>query len=223
MRHLLSAAVLASCAALAVAAPPSLDFPAENRPANGYVIVEPKTDAKSVVYVALDGVFPFPSSQLRDPRSFVLPAGGLKDGTYRFMAVAASETGDQVTKLLTVVVGAPVPDDGKRPPVVIDPPHPPAAKLYFLVVRPDGPASAAFTKLMAMPEWQTLRGQGHKVKDRTATEAAPILGAAPPAAGLPAVFTLAVSPDGKSSTIVRPAVPLGAATGADILKLPEVK
>lgn len=222
MRTLLSLALLAGCAITASAAPPTLELPAEASPVNGYVIVAPKTDAVSVTYVALDDVFPFPSDQLKDARAFVLPAAGLAEGRYRFVAVAAGKGGEQTTKNLVVVIGkgGTVPPPKKKEPTDPVDPVEPDAKFYFLVVRPDGPASAAFTKAMSLPEWNTLKAAGHKVKDRTATEATPILGAALPATQLPAVVTLVVSADGKSSTIVRPAVPLPTVGGA-VLDLPK--
>lgn len=219
MKATLSAALLLCCAITATAAPPQLTLPAEARPANGYVRVVPKTDAVSVTYVGLDGVYPFPSEELKDPRNFVLPAAGLKDGTYRFIAVAASKTGEQVTGQFSVVIGLPTPPPIPAP---VDPPLPPvpvdgSAKLYFLIVRADGPASPAFTNAMALPEWNQLRAAGHQVKDKSAAEAA-ALGAVVPPAQLPAVVTLLISADKASSSIVRPAVPMPT-DGAGVLKL----
>lgn len=224
MRTLLSAALLAACAITASAAPPTLELPAEAAPVNGYVIVSPKTDAVSITYVALDGVYPIPSALLSDKRTFALPANGLADGQYKFMAVAAGKGGEQSTKLLVVTIGKGdvIPPPKKKEPDPKDPVDPvdPAGKFYFLVVRQDGPASAAFTKAMALPAWNTLKAAGHKVKDRTTTEAAG-LGVVVPAAQLPAVVTLVVSADGKSSTIVRPALALPTTDGA-VLDLPKV-
>lgn len=221
MRTVLSLALLVGCAVAASAAPPNLELPAEATPVNGYVIVSPKTDAVSITYVALDDVYPFPSDQLKDARTFVLPAAGLADGEYRFMAVAAGKGGEQTSKLLRVKIGkgGTIPPPKKKEPDPKDPVEP-ATTYYFLVVRPDGPASPAFTKAMNLPEWNTLRAAGHKVKDRTATEAGPILGTVPPASELPAVVTLVVSADGKSSTIVRPAVALPT-VGSAVLDLPK--
>jgi hypothetical protein len=223
MKHVLSVALLACCAALAAAAPPSLEFPDVNRPENGYVVVQPKTDAVSVVYVALDGVYPIPSALLSDKRTFALPANGLADGEYKFMAVAAGKVGEQTSKLLTVTIGRggtrPPPDD-KKP---ADPKDPvtPATKFYFLVVRPDGNAAPAFTKAMNLPEWGQLRAAGHTVKEVTAKEAAaPEIGLPTDPAQLPAVFTLVVLPDKKGSALVRGAVPMPT-SGPAILELPK--
>jgi hypothetical protein len=225
MRTVLSAAVFLCCAGLAGGAPPTLDFPPENRPVNGYVVVEPKTDAVSITYVALDGVYAFPSKLLSDQRTFALPASGLKDGTYRWMAVAAGKGGEQTSKLLVVTIGqgGPVVIDPPKKDDPVVPPPTPADKFYFLVVRADGPASAEFTKAMTLPAWQQLRAAGHKVAQVTATQAAdPSIGAVVPPAQLPAVVTLVVSADKKESRVVRPAVPLPA-TDAGVLKLAEVK
>ncbi len=217
MKPILSA-LLFFAAATAAASPPTLGLPAEVRPANGYARLSPKTDAVSVVYVALDGVYPFPSEELRDPRRFVLPAAGLSVGRYRFVAVAASKTGEQTQGEFVVVVergGTPVPDPKPK-----DPPPPPAdGKFYFLVVRPDGPAPPAFTAAMGLPEWDTLRAAGHKVKDKTAAESK-LLNVIVPDNQLPAVVTLRTAADGETSTIVRPAVPLPT-TGAGVLDLPK--
>lgn len=218
MKPILSA-LLFFAAATAAASPPTLDLPAEVRPVNGYARLAPKTDAVSVTYVALDGVYPFPSEELKDPRRFVLPAAGLSVGRYRFVAVAASKTGEQSQGEFVVVVERDAPAPPPSPPKPKDPPAAPGGALYFLVVRADGPASPAFTRVMGFPEWDTLRAAGHSVKDRTATEAA-ALGVVVPAGQLPAVVTLAVSADGKSSTIVRPAVPLPT-TGPGVLDLPK--
>jgi hypothetical protein len=113
----------------------------------------------------------------------------------------------------------PPPDGPKDPPVdPIKPPRPTAA-LYFLVVRPDGPALPDFTAYMANPGWDELRKAGHAVKDKTLGEAAALGVTVPPGTILPAVVTLRVNPDNKSSTVVVPARPLPAP--GDIAKLPE--
>lgn len=120
------AVALAAVPSWLLAAPPKLEIPAEVKPVQGYVTVEPVTDAASVTYVALDGVFPFPSKLLKDPRTFVLPAGGLKEGRYRFVAVAASKEGDQATAEFTAVIGAPPVPPGPGPGPGPNPPTPPS-------------------------------------------------------------------------------------------------
>lgn len=201
-------------AGLGLAAPPDLDIPAVVTPTGQYVQFVPKTTAVAVEYVGLDGVEPFPSAFLKDPRAFVLDANSLvKDKQYRFVAVGAGANGEQRRATFVVVNGKATP-----PPPKDDTP-PPAATFYFLVVRPDGPAGPAFTRAMGLPEWADLRDAGHLVKDKPAAEAA-LLGVVVPAAQLPAVVTLRVAADGKSSTVARPAVPLPT-TGAGVLDLPK--
>lgn len=213
------AALLFALAAVASAAPPTLDIPPEVRPSGQYVQFVPKTDAVAVEYVGLDGVEPFPAAFLKDGRAFVLDATGLqKNKAYRFVAVAAGKTGEQ-SRATFVVVNGKVPTTPPvldPPPSQPDPPAPDGA-LYFLIVRPDGPASPAFTRTMGLPEWGQLRAAGHGVKDVSATQAAG-LGAVIPADQLPAVLTL--REDGAVSRVVRPAVPLPT-TGAGVLDLPK--
>lgn len=117
----LSAFLVLLTASVALADPPSLDIPAEVKPVQGYVKVIPKTDAVSVTYVSLSKVYPIPSDVLKDGRMFLLPAAGLANGRYDFVAVAASKTGEQSTAQFTVVVG-----DSPVPPVPPGPgPNPP--------------------------------------------------------------------------------------------------
>jgi hypothetical protein len=97
-------------AALAVRAePPSLKIDSEHRPTGQYVRFTPDTDAKSVIYVGLDGIDPFPSEELKDSRRFLLNTRGLAPGRYRFAAVAAGATGEQTRADFAVMIG-PVPD-----------------------------------------------------------------------------------------------------------------
>lgn len=111
--HAAFAAVLLTSAAYAD--PPKLDIPAEVKPSQGYAIVEPKTDAVSVTYVALDGVYPFPAKLLADKRTFVLPTNGLKVGRYRYVAVAANKTGEQSFTEFVVPIGDTLPDPKPKP------------------------------------------------------------------------------------------------------------
>ncbi|HEY1186605.1 MAG TPA: hypothetical protein VGE74_03060 [Gemmata sp.] len=126
------AVALALFPAWVCAAPPALEIPAEVKPQQGYATVEPKTDAASVTYIALDGVFPFPSRLLKDARTFVLPAGGLKSGRYRFVAVAASKEGEQATAEFVVVIGD-TPAPGPPPPGPQPDPPAPADPLVKLL------------------------------------------------------------------------------------------
>jgi hypothetical protein len=120
-------AVLALALALpAYAAPPEMDIPAEVRPSGGYVRFTPKTNAKSVVYVGLSGVDPFPSEELKDGRRFLLPVAGLPDGAYKFAAVGTLND-EQTRRDFTVVIGNPAPPP--NPPGPTPPPGPPASDL----------------------------------------------------------------------------------------------
>lgn len=91
------------------AAPPTLEIPAEVPAVGEYATVRPTTNAVSVLYVAQSGVSAFPSEFLSDKRVFILPVRGLAVGRYRFTAVAASVTGDQIATEFVVVVGTPPP------------------------------------------------------------------------------------------------------------------
>jgi hypothetical protein len=169
MRPLLSAALFA-LAATAAAAPPTLDIPAEVRPVNGYVRFAPKTDGVSVTYVALDGVYPFPSDELKDARRFILPAAGLKDGRYRFVAVAAGKGGEQSQAEFSVLVGKepapppipPTPDPTPVPPV---PPTPPTAFKVMLVYESMATHTAAQKAVLegrVVEEYLTAKCDGGK-------------------------------------------------------------
>lgn len=133
-----------------------------------------------------------------------------------------------IRRTLEVTGARPPPDcppppvvDPPKPPPVVDPPVPPKPTVYyFLVVRPDGPASPAFTKTMSLPAWTELRKAGHSAKDKTLTEAVALGVKLPDGTTLPVVVTLQESADKKSSKIVRPAVALPT-TDEAILDLPK--
>lgn len=112
-------------AAGALAAPPSLEIPAEVKPTGEYVQLVPKTDAANVLYVGLSGLEPFPSAVLKDARMFLLPTRGLAVGRYRFAAVAAGKTGEQTRADFVVVIGDAPPGPGPTPPVPPGPVPPP--------------------------------------------------------------------------------------------------
>lgn len=107
--------------------------------------------------------------------------------------------------------------DPPKPPDPKDPPTDPTGKLYFMVVRKDGPADPAFTRVMSDPAWGQLRERGHLVKDFEHSAARAYLGVG--IAHLPAVVTLEMLPN-NMARVARPAVPLPT-TSADILKLAE--
>ena len=149
---------------------------------------------------------------------FVAPPGRYE---VELLAVTVDKDGrvrvDESTH--TVTIGGD--SGGTDPPKKDDPTDPPTepvgGQLYFMVVRPDGPASPAFTRAMADPNWRALREAGHEVKDFTVSDARTWFD--PAGHTLPVVVTLRLSADGTKSSVVRGAVPLPA--GDAILKLPE--
>lgn len=125
-----------------LAAPPSLEIPAEIKPSADYAVFAPdaKTTVKTITYIGLSGVDPFPSDLLRDPRAFVLPVRGLAAGRYRFVAVG-SLNDEHAKKEFAVIVGAPsdpLPDPKPQPPVDPLPPAGIAKHLSFVVAGAEG-------------------------------------------------------------------------------------
>lgn len=113
MKRLLYACVLAVAAVQTAWAGPVIEIPAEVKAEPGsWVVVSPKTDAVSVVYVGLDGLAAFPSSELKDPRKLVVNAS--KAGRFRFVAVGTLKD-EQATAAFTIVVGDAPPTPGPGP------------------------------------------------------------------------------------------------------------
>lgn len=140
-----------------------------------------------------------------------------RPGTFRVVAfVDAGDARPSGPHICTVTVGQPKPppdDDPVDPDDPVKPSH-----YYFVLVRPDGPASEAFEAVMRMREWGDLQKSGHKVKDFTVTEATKLNIRVPTGTRLPLVITLS---EGESvSKVVRGPIPLPT-TGAAILKLTE--
>ncbi len=210
-----SLAVLVATAGLAFADPPTLTLPPKVE-GGSFAVIAAVTDGKAVEYVPLDkGLEFFPATLLRDPKVAVV--FGPK-GAYRVLAYTGNADGPSKPVYTTVVLGgATVPIDPPKDP----PKDPPVTggKLYFVVVRANGPATPAFTKVMSDPAWGEIRAKGHLVKDFTTDEAAK-LNLPVPTVSVPHVVTLRMSEDGSSSVVARPAVFLPT-TGADILKLME--
>lgn len=203
-----------------LAAPPKLDLPAEVKGEPGaFVVIPAKTEGKNVEWKVIDpGLNLFPVELLKDTKTAVV--SGARPGRYR--VIAATAGGDEVSPFAeTVVVLGNPPKTPTDPPVdpPTDPPVQPAV-YYFLIVRPDGPASPGFTEIMQSPAWTTLRTAGHSFKPKTVTEAAALGVVLPPGTIIPCVVTLKVSEDGKRSTIVRGPIPLPT-TADGIAKLPE--
>jgi len=182
MKRFALAALCAVFAGAALAAPPNLDIPADVKPVGGYVRFTPKTDAVSVVYIALDDADPFPSEELKDPRRFLLHTRGMNPGKYRFVAVAAGGTGEQSRAEFTVTIpGTPVPPVPPNPPVPPGPgpqpnpnpqpgpgPNPapvPAGKRFIVIVEETGESVAARGLILANGELAArITDKGHKFR-----------------------------------------------------------
>lgn len=217
MRILSVLFLAALCGAPAQSAPPKLVIPAEIAAKPGkWVTVAPDTEAKTITYVSLDGLDPFPSSELIDKRKMIVfPT---EEKRYRFVAVGSLNDEHAMAEFVIVVGAPPVVEP---PPKPTDPPKPiPTSSLYFLIVRSDGPASPDFTRTMSLSAWSDLRKAGHSVKDKTLTEAASLGLKLDDGTALPCVVTLRESADGKTSAVVRKAIPLPTADAA-ILELPK--
>ncbi len=119
MRQFLSAVLLLALASPSWADPPPLEIPAEIKAQPGaWVVVSPKTTAAAVLYVGLDGLSAFPSSELKDPRKLVV-AAPVVAGRWRFVAVGTLK--DEMTETpFSIVVG----DAPPTPPVPPTPPGP---------------------------------------------------------------------------------------------------
>lgn len=199
----------------AAADPPRLVIPAEVEAVGDYVRVSPDTTAKSVTYVGRSGVGPFPNELLADKRVFVLPVRGLPEGRYAFTAVGTLNDEQAVAEFVVVVGPGAVDRPPDRP---ADPPALPKSSVYFMIVRPDGPATPTFTNVMNLPAWKNLRSAGYTYKDFTPAEASKFGVNLPNGTVLPVVVTLTTTPTG--SKIVRPAIPLPSTDDA-VSRLPE--
>lgn len=146
---------------------------------------------------------------------FLIEVSPAKTGRCEIFIVPREVATEDVIERRTVDVKA---GDGAQPPPPKDPPTtPPIGKVYFLVVRPDGPASQEFARVMADPAWAEHKAAGRLMKDKTLTESVPLY--RPPAGtALPFVVTLS-SGDTESKVIAGP-VPLPT-TSDGIRKLSE--
>ena len=103
---------LALCLAplTAWAEPPKLVIPAEVKVTSRFVEVLPKdTDAASITYISLDGVVPIPTAWSSNPLALRFDAESLPAGRYKFIAIAASKTGEQTRADFAAVKGTPPP------------------------------------------------------------------------------------------------------------------
>lgn len=138
-------------------------------------------------------------------------------GEYRIVWWTVGE-GTSTQTIITVpgTIPPPVPVPPVDPPPTPDPPTKPTS-LYFLIIRPDGPASAEFTRIMSLPAWNELRTAGHVIKDKTLTDTKSWGYSPPTLTILPVVLTLDTR--GGTSRIVRDPIPLPG-TDAGIVGLP---
>lgn len=200
VRYLFSCAVSAALVGAALCAPPTLDLPDTTTATGQYVRFTPKTDAVTITYIGLSGEDSFPSEELKDSKRFLWHTRGIPAGSYKFVAIAASATGEQTRKDFTIIIPGPVvppvPPTPPTPPVPVPNPNPaPSAltpPLYVLLVE-DGvkrtPAQGAVIADAAM--WNRLNTSG--VRFRLFTRADPAveslkLGTLADTTGLPAVI-----------------------------------
>lgn len=190
MRPILTVFCVVLTASIGWAAPPKLIIPSEVKPTGQYAVVQPETDAASVLYIGLDGLEPFPAVLLADKRSFVLDTYGKKAGRYRFAAIGASKEGEQTRADFTLIIGTPPEPPPDNPPPD-NPPGQPTAALYFAIVRADNqPATPEFSKIMKFEGWNELRKAGHLVKDFELSGARKLGMTVPEGTPLPVVLTL---------------------------------
>ena len=217
------AATLAVLAWASIALGQEVKVPPEvAAPVGRLAAVKVESDGADTKWFADDGLDVFREYD-PDAKVIRLRVIGYAPGRYKLTAITCK--GDKLSDpaVCVVVVGKAPPKvppgtepPGSEPPGT-DPPTTPTG-LYFLIVRPDGPAHPEFTKYMGSPGWGELLKAGHLVKDKTLSGAASLGVTIPPGTALPAVVTLRVSADGKTSSVVsvRPTP-----APADIVKLPE--
>lgn len=104
---------------------------------------------------------------------FLIELKPVKSGRCEVIIVPHGVTKENDIERKTVDVdageGAQPPPGVGTPPIVVPPPTKPL-KGYFLIVRPDGPASPEFARAFALPAWAELKAEGHTVKEMTLTE-----------------------------------------------------
>lgn len=198
-------------------------------------VVKVAVGKDTLVKVVGDGKSEFTAAPAFAPDDCTWFPGERDDGTQIFLVrpqvakkfyVILWTVGDPRGKYETLEIDATggTPGDPVKPPPGVDPP-PPAepppvtAGLYFMVIRPDGPASQAFTAAIGNPGWVELVKAGHTVKDVTLSEAARLGYTLESGTTVPAVVVLRPAADGKSSAELK-TVPMPT-TRESILKLVE--
>lgn len=150
-----------------------------------------------------------------DPGDCTFFEGVLRGGRKQFLVVV-NKPGKYVVTFWTkgeveksrVVLGDV--DSPADPPKTVPTPAPPPwpGGFYFLVVRADGPRPNSFDQTMSLPGWAELEKRGHRVKDKTVSEAAALGVDIPAGTELPCVVTLRVDVVGGKSKVARGPVPV---------------
>lgn len=211
MKSILSLAFLMLATVASIAAPPEVPQELKAPPGKVKEFVVKHEKGKSPEYKLVGGAAAFrgfPGDVDTETVFWLVPEEGKPLYIVWWTTGVKGSTTTYVNKDLVVV--PPIPDP-KDPPVT-----PPTGKYFFYIVRDDGPSSPAFTKTMSLPQWQTLRTAGHKVKDYTLTEASKF----GLTAQVPTPYVVTLIEEGGKSFIVRQPIPLPV-SGDGILKLPE--
>ena len=111
----------------------------------------------------------------------LIQADGVKDGQIVSLVKVTIDVGGPQSPI-------PPPDDPK-PPIEPPPPVKPL-KGHFMAIRPNGPASPEYVRIMSDPAWKELKDAGHSYKDYTLAEASAVVVHIPPGTTLPCVITL---------------------------------
>ena len=115
------------------------------------------------------------------PGRVLLTADGVKDGVIVTIVRVTIDVGGPQSPI-------PPPDDPK-PPIEPPPPVKPL-KGHFMTIRPNGPATPEYVRIMSDPAWAELKAAGHTYKDYTLAEASTVVVHIPPGTTLPCVITL---------------------------------
>ena len=175
----ISACVIVFICGTLLAAPPTVDIPANTKASGQYVIITPKTDAKGISYVGMSGVDPIPNILLQDKRVFVFDTYGKPEGTYKFKGIASLN--DEHTPFdFTVTIGKngnidPLPPNPNPKPDPKPDPIPDGEKTSnaFVAVIEGGTRTIEIGKMLNDPYWSTI-GPKHEYAFYLKTEQAAI-------------------------------------------------
>lgn len=115
--------------------PPTLDIPDLQAIPGKYLVISPKTTAKSVTYVEIDNVELVPTNELKDPKKLIMYIPrDVKEGTKYRLAAVGTLNDVQVKVYFSVYIGAappipPGPGPGPNPN-----PNPVPTKLWGVVI-----------------------------------------------------------------------------------------